>query len=211
MGLDAVEIVMDLEEAFGICIPDEEATQLRRFGDLIRYIQSRVNLSEGDVCATSLAFYRIRNHLMRQLLVDRSAVRPATSLEELVPANRRRDWWKDLQTSEGSRLPPLGRPVWLERTVFILIVSACISLLISWYLVVGCIAGAVLVALFTRPLATRFPAGCWTVGDLAHRLARFSTPLTRVSPEEIERRVRLIIRDQLGLADSELRDETRLF
>jgi acyl carrier protein len=37
-SLDIVEYVMEVEEQFGIVIPDEDAVQLRTLADLIRYI-----------------------------------------------------------------------------------------------------------------------------------------------------------------------------
>ena len=44
-SLDTVELVMALEEEFGIDIPDEDAEQLRTVGDAIRYMKD--NASEG--------------------------------------------------------------------------------------------------------------------------------------------------------------------
>ena len=41
-SLDAVELVMAIEETFGIEIPDEEAEQLQRVGEVIRYVETRV-------------------------------------------------------------------------------------------------------------------------------------------------------------------------
>lgn len=41
-SLDAVELVMAIEEEFGLEIPDEEAEQLQRVGEVIRYVETRV-------------------------------------------------------------------------------------------------------------------------------------------------------------------------
>jgi acyl carrier protein len=38
-SLDAVELVMALEEEFGAEIPDEEAEKLQTVGDVVRYIE----------------------------------------------------------------------------------------------------------------------------------------------------------------------------
>ncbi|OHD95181.1 MAG: acyl carrier protein [Sulfurimonas sp. GWF2_37_8] len=39
-SLDVVELVMALEEEFGIDIPDEEAQKLRTVGDAVSYIKN---------------------------------------------------------------------------------------------------------------------------------------------------------------------------
>ncbi|WP_169729805.1 acyl carrier protein [Desulfotomaculum nigrificans] len=40
-SLDIVELVMALEEEFGLEIPDEEAEKIRTVGDAVKYIQDR--------------------------------------------------------------------------------------------------------------------------------------------------------------------------
>ena len=40
-SLDTVELVMALEEEFGIEIPDEEAEKLQTVGDALRYIEEK--------------------------------------------------------------------------------------------------------------------------------------------------------------------------
>jgi acyl carrier protein len=42
-SLDTVELVMSFEEEFGAEIPDEDAEKLQTVGDVIRYIEERVN------------------------------------------------------------------------------------------------------------------------------------------------------------------------
>ena len=39
-SLDIVELVMALEEQFGISIPDEEAESIKTVGDAVKYIQA---------------------------------------------------------------------------------------------------------------------------------------------------------------------------
>jgi len=40
-SLDTVELVMALEEAFSIEVPDEDAEKLQSVGDVIKYIEDR--------------------------------------------------------------------------------------------------------------------------------------------------------------------------
>ena len=39
-SLDIVELMMDLEEEFGVTIPDEEATQMVTIGDVVKYLEA---------------------------------------------------------------------------------------------------------------------------------------------------------------------------
>ena len=45
-SLDTVELVMALEEEFGIEIPDEDAEKIQTVGDAIRYIEEKVGSSK---------------------------------------------------------------------------------------------------------------------------------------------------------------------
>ena len=38
-SLDAVEIIMDIEDEYGIEIPDEEAEKMQTVGDLVSYVE----------------------------------------------------------------------------------------------------------------------------------------------------------------------------
>jgi acyl carrier protein len=41
-SLDTVELVMALEDEFGLDIPDEEADKIKTVGDAIKYIESKM-------------------------------------------------------------------------------------------------------------------------------------------------------------------------
>jgi acyl carrier protein len=43
-SLETVELIMELEEEFGIQIPDDEAEKIRTIGDLIRYLRQHDDL-----------------------------------------------------------------------------------------------------------------------------------------------------------------------
>ena len=42
-SLDTVELIMQLEEAFDIQIPDEDAEKIATVGDAVKYIETHVN------------------------------------------------------------------------------------------------------------------------------------------------------------------------
>lgn len=41
-SLDTVELIMQLEEVFGIQIPDEDAEKISTVGDAVKYIEERI-------------------------------------------------------------------------------------------------------------------------------------------------------------------------
>lgn len=47
-SLDIVELVMELEEEFGISIPEEEADKVRTVGDAIEHIEAALNAGAGE-------------------------------------------------------------------------------------------------------------------------------------------------------------------
>lgn len=42
LGADSIELVMALEEEFGIEIPDEDAEKMTKVGDVVDYIEKRI-------------------------------------------------------------------------------------------------------------------------------------------------------------------------
>jgi acyl carrier protein len=47
-SLEAVELIMELEEEFDLDIPDEDAERIQTLADLIRYLRQRDNLLRPD-------------------------------------------------------------------------------------------------------------------------------------------------------------------
>ena len=48
-SLDVAEIVFELEEAFGITIPEQSAERIARISDTVVFIQERMSAPEEDV------------------------------------------------------------------------------------------------------------------------------------------------------------------
>src|SRR2546425_8924482 len=67
MGLDSVEFVMALEEAFGLYIPDVDAVSLTTPRKVIDYLEKRLAPAESPQCVDQMAFYSVRRAAMRVL------------------------------------------------------------------------------------------------------------------------------------------------
>jgi hypothetical protein len=194
---DPVAVVMAVEKAFGITIPDREAEKILTMGQLYDYVFARVARGQAQVCVTSAAFYRLRRALGEVCRVPRERVRPGSRLEDLVPLDDRPRHWQELQARLGNLyLPRLRRPAWLARrleaasAVPLFLAAFCgivlmallghtqVGPLIAIFTVVGCpvvgIAGMFLVCRVacrrTERYAVYLPPGCATVRDTVYAL-----------------------------------------
>jgi acyl carrier protein len=109
MGLDSVELVIAVEEAFGISIPDAVAAEMITPAILISHVQEAVSsTSDRKACISLRAFHRVRASLMRSIGVNRSDVTLDTRISTLFPAPRRSELWDSFrQDSSISVLPEL--------------------------------------------------------------------------------------------------------
>ena len=85
MGLELVEIVMELEDEFGIVLSDADVSEADTVGKTVDLVHARLRHSAEDTCPSQQGFYVVRQHLITQLGISRSAVRPY-SKKEPVPS-----------------------------------------------------------------------------------------------------------------------------
>jgi hypothetical protein len=100
MGLDGVEFVMAVEEAFGIAIPDSVGQDLMTPGHVVRYVESRLHPGERT-CIEQRAFYALRRAAMGVLNQPRAVFRPDTRWDAVLPSRDRRRTWKLLHSATG--------------------------------------------------------------------------------------------------------------
>jgi len=218
MGLDTVELVMEIEEAFGIRFRDEDLEQIQTVGQVYEFLLERLpagSLGGPTVCLSAVSFYRIRRGLMSVLGVPRGAVQPATRTESLLPCSGRKDAWAALATSTQLELPPLVRPEWLcwSLAASVVAVSVMVGFAAAQALptplavVLGIlqllIASALAVRL-SRPFATRLPRNSQTVRSFAWSVAASNTAALEAtyrdaSSRRVWEKLKLLIIKQLGV------------
>ncbi len=107
MGLDTVEILMELEDAFAITFPDSEAERLVSVGDTFEYIVARLAArAPRGPCLSAGTFYRLRRELIDRLEVQRSRVRLDARIGDLVPLGELRARWPAVAAEVGLPVPP---------------------------------------------------------------------------------------------------------
>jgi acyl carrier protein len=232
MGMDTVEMVMAIEETFDITIPNEQAEKIVTVGDAYRYILSRVKLDDSSPCLTASAFYRIRRALVDTVGVGREQVRPASSVDDLIPREGRREHWERLGRSLGVTLPELIRPAPIRASLDMLFRCWLLGVLI----VVGAflfgsagihttqtaIAGLVSAGVFalilgyhlTQPFAVELAPTCATVRGLTLTLSASLWGATVRSGERTWNResvwvvLRQLVSEQAGVSLDVITEET---
>jgi len=220
VGLDAIEIIRPVEEAFDVRIEDAEAERIGTPGDLIELVMRKVAHSDAAGCLTHRAFNLARTCLLHQLFLERRDVTPQTRMADLAPERERKVFMRCLaEELETEPLPDLVRPRWLVA----LLVAPCLatgigvvialhklaaSLAWGFKVVVGAASAVVaahLATLATRALRSEFPPVLATVGDLSRWIVAHKRDLGSPNPrewtrEQVAARVREIVIEQLDCA-----------
>ena len=218
MGLDTVELVMEIEEAFDISIPEDRASRMLTVGDVYDFIIEKTAESTptSSTCLTAMAFYELRRQL-RSLGLAESGFRPKTRLDQVIPLAGRLSYWRALSSKMDLRFPRLARPSWLTLLNCMLVailVSASFLVSARPYLatgivvslVVGIASGAVLLFL-TNPFAVYPPPTCTTIRDLVTNLValnynKLASRYASRNPTDIWNALQLIVAEQLGIGRS---------
>ena len=102
MGLDGVELVMEIEDVFEICIPDQDAENMITPGAVVEYVYARVGSEGTSACLEQRAFYRLRRACVTTFESPRRAVNPSTRWQEVLPDRQLRHNWGLLHKATGT-------------------------------------------------------------------------------------------------------------
>ncbi|WP_430908157.1 phosphopantetheine-binding protein [Maribacter sp. 2-571] len=106
MGLDSVELVMSIEDKFGIRIEDSEAENIYTVQDFADIVFSRIIKNPTDKCLTQIVFYRIRK-VLRNLSSSQKKIGSDTKISELLTQTELKEKWSQFETELGLEIPCL--------------------------------------------------------------------------------------------------------
>jgi acyl carrier protein len=225
MGLDTVELVIEVEKAFDIAILDADGERIATVGQLYEFVLAKLPLQQTTRCPSATGFYRFRRALIAQFGVDRQDVHPASLVAQLVPVGARRSSWQRLGERLEWRLPSLVRPAWmirgLEFLVLIWLAAVIFSLGwvggFSWSTFTSAIAvwflSSILLSIaayrLTAPFATEFPGECLTVREMVQSALGLNYDRIKSKSQgwdrlEVWECLRAIIVTQLGVAPADV-------
>ena len=217
MGLDGVELLMALEEAFGIEIKDEETVKTVTPGSVIDLIYSKVRHADQKVCPSQRAFYILRKVCVRQFCANRKTFSLDTPIRSLIAQEREAADWKILQSIVAARSwPELGRPRWL--VVLLMVLSLMITSVSLWFWIwtvsssVSVLIGFVCALIpvmglyrLTQRYRNRIPIGIHRVRDIVpYAVTAETVEWTR---EQVAQLVKIVVQEQLRIPDSQYRED----
>ena len=209
MGLDTVELVMAIEDEFGIVIHDGEAEKMTTPGQVSDYVMERVHTRKEDPNASQAAFYRLRTMLMREFAIPRHEIRPGMPLQRVLGHDVRGNW-KKLSRALGSNPLPA-----LERSSFLVAggVAGIPLAMAAGFWTAGASLGVAVFACgvlviaaerLSKPWASVLPKGMSTLDTLVPYAGGASSAIwTRA---EVLARVLAITSEQLGVASDKVHE-----
>ena len=215
MGLDGVELIMEVEDEFGITIPDSDAAEMRTVGDLVTLCFDRIHATKTMRCPSMPCFLSLRR-LVREVRNDPELkLRPGDVVEDLLKVTERKRLWRRLPELLDSAPRELRRPPWFRKTLVVVVLAFPVALLVVcpwraefmlliWMATFGF---GILLNLLTLRFRTRTPSGYDTLGDITKRMVGLqiaTNPPDRDDYESVFAIVKQLVVDQLGVEYDEV-------
>ncbi len=106
MGLDIVELVMAVEETFGVSISDAEAVRCETPADVIAVVLGKLRTIEETGCVSQRGFYVLRRALTETLGIERRSVTLDLEIRSLRCGTSDRAVWEELKVATKARSWP---------------------------------------------------------------------------------------------------------
>jgi acyl carrier protein len=119
MGLDSVEILVNVENAFGITISNYEAEKIYTVGDIHNIVWRNIQGRQSMRCKSQQLFYKLRYILINRYKVPRETIELDASLNNIFPQKNRRLKYHKLQKELQLKLPQLALPAAWARTLVV--------------------------------------------------------------------------------------------
>ena len=209
--LDDVDLVEDVEAAFGVRLADDEIERCSTVGHLFELIEARLpGMPSGQSCATAMCFYRLRRALQPYSAI---ALKPKTSIAALgaVPV---RKLHQIIATECGLRPPPQYITLWgcLALLLAVSLPFGLFAVGIPWWVA---LPSAALGIVLYRLAPIQLPGEVETFGDLVKIVASRSIGAlagrgARLGPKEAWQAFKDVLSDHTQLSKDEIGPETLL-
>lgn len=109
-GLEGVELILAIEEEFGLEIPNRDAERIATVGEAYEYIREKLANSSPEQCVSQRLFYKLRSSLIKVLGLRRQSLFPATRLGEIMDQQELEEGWPYVELCAELNLPDFKMP-----------------------------------------------------------------------------------------------------
>lgn len=180
MGLDHLELIIEIEERFHVSFDDVQFENIVTAGDLCQVVENLVQWTPTDGTLLIQTFCRVRQTLVNGEVASRSQIRPSTDLATLIPSYCRGKFWKALAERLEFELPLL------QEAETVPVILLCAGILISLFAAVSLPSRFVLSAWIVW-VVTTYTIGFWLWSE--GRFGRFRVPTSVRTVGALTRRV----------------------
>ena len=211
MGLDTVELVMAIEDEFGICISDGDAEKMTTPGHVADYVMTLIRSGDNQACPSQIGFYRIRSLLMNDFSIPRKVICPNALMQELLIGDIKENWKKLRRALQAPHLPRLQRTNTLCALVFLVAPAIIVFPLLKTGVglpltVISYVLSALTANALTLTMGTIVPSKCQNVDALIRYVSCAST--IRWTREEALAKIIEITGAQLGVPVEKIRENS---
>jgi acyl carrier protein len=110
MGLEGVEMVLEVEESFDIDIPKDQAQDMLTPRQLIDYVLQHVGVERGEGCRFQRTYFRVRRAFRHQLAALASDAGRGTRLKDVLHKDQWPRVWAKIRDEVGAEDWPTSVP-----------------------------------------------------------------------------------------------------
>lgn len=205
--LDISDVLVKVENSFGIKFGETELMDAKTFGELCDIITNKVQGHNSNDCTTQQAFYKLRGAIADTLLIDKNNITPRTDLQKLLQKNIRRQSIKAIDSHLGFKSKVLRAKHSVTGTLAFIFILSLIGLYSDWQIGLMGLAFSI-IAMIT---ASRFgnELDLLTVGQLAEKISRehyleSRRISTTANKNEIAQKIKELFIADLGMEEAHL-------
>jgi len=92
MGLDSVEILVRVEEYFGISIQAREAERILTVQEFADCVFTKVTVNPTQKCKSQMLFYKLRTYFADNQGFSKERIRPDSKIKDLIAGDLKTAW-----------------------------------------------------------------------------------------------------------------------
>ncbi len=129
---DLEDILVRIEESFGISFVDNELAKVTNFGQLSDSIINKIKIRESESCTSQQAFYKLREAIKAEIGIEN--IEPKTELAQILPKGKRIKSLKKIEENLGFKLNIIGPTDFIVGLFVILFLGSLIGFFFDWFL-----------------------------------------------------------------------------